>query len=140
METVSGRDTVDVLNRPWRWWNEAARAANSRGQDELTGRIFLFTHLFVSHLAPKMNVGSELETGLGKPQEHLYKDIAVLTVDSMSKLDPNVLIHNTATGKVDVTNVILMAREVSGVSSPAGPVPESQVTPTTTDGSQWNTL
>jgi hypothetical protein len=141
METMDGRDTTEVLNRPWRWWNEAARAANSRGQDELAGRIFLFTYLFVTQFAPKMNVGNELETGLVHPQEHLYRDIAALAADSMSKLESGYLIHDTATGKVDVFHAIKMAEQVCGVTAPVRPASGMPATPpVTTDGSQWNSL
>jgi hypothetical protein len=141
METINGRDTVEVLNRPWRWWNEAARAANTRGHDELAGRIFLFTYLFVSQFAPQMKVGNELETGLVRPQEHLYKDIAALAVNSMSKLESGYLIHDTATGKVDVFSAIKLAEQVSGVAPPAQPTSGMPAAPpVTNDGSQWNSL
>jgi hypothetical protein len=141
METMNGRHATEVLNRPWRWWNEAARAANYRGQDELAGRIFMFTHLFVTQFAPKMNVGNEFETGLVKPQARLYKDIAALAVDSLSKLAPESLIHNTATGKVDVVHAIQMAEQVSGVKASAQPSADLPATHSTTDdGSQWNSL
>ncbi len=141
METMNGRDTKAVLQRPWRWWNEATRAANSRGRDTLAGRIFLFTHLFVTQFAPKMNAGNELDTGLVRPADQHYKDIAALAVDSMAKLDRSFLIHDTATGRVDVASAIEMAEQVSGVTAPSSSAPEAPRTPpVTNDGSQWNAL
>jgi hypothetical protein len=140
LESMNG-NTTEVLNRPWRWWHETARAANNRGQNELAGRIFLFTHLFVTQFAPKMNLGNELETGLVKPQDYIYKNIAALAVDSMSKLEPGYLIHDTATGKVDVFNAIKLAEQVSGVTAPVQPasgLPTMQ--PGADESTQWNTL
>jgi len=139
METMDGRDANEVLNRPWRWWREAARAASSRGQHELAGRIFLFTYLFVTQFAPNMKLANELETGLVHPQGHLYQDIAVIAVDSMSKLEPGYIIHNTATGTVDVSSAIKLAEQVSGVVAPVRQVSDLP-TPPVSDGSQWNPI
>lgn len=118
IEAARGRDPKEVLQRPWRWWNEAARAANSGGRDALVGRVFLFTHMFVTQLSHQMKPGNSLDTGLEKPADQHYKDIAALAVDSMSRLDPNFLIHNTATGNVDVSSAIRMASEVCGFAAP----------------------
>lgn len=140
-ESLNGRDITEILQRPWRWWNEAARAANSRGQDALVGRIFLFAYLYVNQLAPTMKGGNELSTGVVKPAENLYKDIAALAVDSLAKHDRSLLIHNTATGRVDVASAIGMAEQASGVTAPPSTPSESSATPlNSTDGSQWNTL
>jgi hypothetical protein len=140
-ETGSGRDTNDVLQRPWRWWNEAARAANSRGRDALTGRIFLFTHLFATQFAPKMDAMSQLDTGLVTPPGQHYRDIAALALDSLVKLDPGFLIHDTATGRVDVASAIGMAEQVSGARAPSSVTGPSPTTPPVSgDGGQWNAL
>lgn len=140
----TGSDTKAIHQRPWRWWNEAARAANSRGDHILPGRIFLFIHMFVQQIQPHANLGNELENGLAKPDEQYYKDIAALAVDSLSKLDPACLIHDTATGKVDVAAAIGMAAGVAGISAPtpqAAPAPETTAAPPVADdGSPWNTL
>lgn len=138
MEVMDGRDSTWVVNRPWRWWNQAAHVASTRGMDTLVGRIFLFTHFYLTELAPKMNYANEMDTGLVRPAEGIYKDIAGLAVYSLARLDPYYLIHDTATGKVDVFNAIKMAEQVSGVTAPRPAASPTQ--PMTDDGSQWNTL
>jgi hypothetical protein len=53
METgPDGKSTDDVLNRPWRWWAEAARLANARGEHALTARIFLLALFIVTNIIP----------------------------------------------------------------------------------------
>lgn len=139
-ESMNGRDVPDILQRSWRWWNEAARAANGRGQDALVGRIFLFAYLYVNRLAPTIKGGRELNTGVVVPAEQLYKSIASLAVDSLAKLDRSLLIHNTATGRVDVASAIGMAEQVSGVTAPRSTSSEASETPLTSIDTQWNKL
>ena len=136
----AGGDTGAIYQRPWRWWNEAARAANTRGDHMLPGRIFLFIHFFVQNIQPHVNVGDELENGLSQPEAQYYKDIARLAVDSMLQLDPHFLIHDTATGKVDVANAIRMASKVSGVPTTDGPAARGGRPASPDDGNEWNTL
>lgn len=50
-----------------------------------------------------------------EPEKLPYKATAIAAVESLSHLDSNSLIHNTATGQVDVANALRMAEEVSGV-------------------------
>lgn len=112
-ETNTGQSAGDILNRPWRWWAEAARLANACGEHALAGRIFLFTYLFVSQMLPKMNASTQLDAGLGRPGQGMYESIARSAADSLSHLPPGMLIHDTATGKVDVATALEMARSVA---------------------------
>jgi hypothetical protein len=112
-ETVAGQSTDDILNRPWRWWAEAAHLANSCGEHALAGRIFLFAYLFVNQLLPKMNASTQLDAGLGRPGQGTYESIARSAADSLSHLPPGMLIHDTATGKVDVASALKMARSAA---------------------------
>lgn len=121
----------------WRWWQEAARLAHDRGQDRLVGRIFLFTHLFAKEMAPKMDAKTMFVTGLTPPPKQVYESIATLAVDSMSRMDPALMIHDTAAGAVCVLDALSMAREVAGLPA-QDPQPPGAHTPIVSDGSQWN--
>lgn len=136
-ELQRGFKSEEVTKRPWRWWDEAARTANGSGRHMLVGRIFLFTHLFATQIAPNMDARSMFSTGLVPPPEVVYKDIATLAVDSLSHLNGAALIHDTATGQVDVASAMLMACEVSGVEAPQQSAPPGPP-PIVSDGSQWN--
>ena len=112
-ESVAGKQTEDILNRPWRWWAEAARLANACGEHALAGRIFLFSYLFVNQTLPSMNGSTQLDAGLGQPGQGTYESIARSAADSLISLSPGMLIHDTATGKVDVASALEMARSVA---------------------------
>jgi hypothetical protein len=116
MEISAGKDARDVTNRPWRWWAEACRTATQLGQDVLAGRIFLFTHLFATQIINGMRAVDQMETGLGAPPPDSYLAIAKNAQLSLSRLEPGMLIHNTATGKVDVAAAAGMAASVSAAS------------------------
>jgi hypothetical protein len=122
MEVMDGKDSGDVNDRPWRWWHEAARKAQVTGNDILAGRIFLFAHLFVLQIANNMRVVDLMNTGLGRPPTATYKSMAAIAVSSLARLSPDLLIHDTATGKVDAANALRMAEEISGVTAPRSPV------------------
>jgi hypothetical protein len=119
MEIMDGKDAKDVTQRPWRWWHEAARLASASGDHVLAARVFLFAHLFVNQMVDKMSAGDMLETGLDRPSSAIYKDVAKIAVTALSQLPADLLIHDTATGKVDATNALRLAEQVSGVT--AGP-------------------
>lgn len=112
-ESVAGKRTEDLVNRPWRWWAEAAGLANARAEYALTGRIFLFTYLFVNQVLPTMNASTQLDSGLGRPGQGTYESIARSAADSLSHLPLAMLVHDTATGKVDVASALTMARSVA---------------------------
>lgn len=99
----------------WGWWHEAARLAQSTGDDVLAGRIFLFTHLFTTTMVPRMRAADVLDTGLPRAREGNYKSIAAFAVGSLERLAPGLLIHDTATGKVDVESALGMAERISRV-------------------------
>ncbi len=115
MEVMDGKDAADVMQRPWRWWNEAARLAHASGNDVLAGRIFLFARLFVDQIVENMRVVDTMQTGLERPKGELYKSIAAIAIGSLARLEPDFLIHHTATGKVDVASALSLAEQVSGV-------------------------
>lgn len=125
MEASRGGDAASVTQRPWRWWNEAAIVAQATGHDVLAGRIFLFAHMFVQQLAPKMDWRNMASVGLDPPADDTYKSIAASAVGALAKLDPSFLIHNTATGQVDVAGALSMAEQVSGVIAPRGQMPSA---------------
>jgi hypothetical protein len=118
MEVMDGKQASDVTQRPWRWWSEATRLAAANGDDVLAGRIFLFTHLFATQIVKNMRAADMMDTGLEPPKDAMYKGIAGIAVGSLARLSPDLLIHDTATGKVDVANTLRMAEEVSGVAAP----------------------
>ncbi len=142
MEIVDGKESSDVTQRPWRWWNEATRLAHANGDDVLAGRIFLFTHLFATQIVKNMRPGDQMETGLGPPENETYKSIAGIAVGSLVRLPPDFLIHNTATGQVDVAHALSMAEQVSGVTAPRAEAPSAQarIEPTQEGSGPFNTL
>jgi len=98
MEAIGKGDAAStVIQRPWRWWDEAARKAQAEGNDALVGRIFLFTHMYAQQLAPKMDRQTLASVGLDPPSEDTYKSIAASAVGSLAKLDPNLLIPGLLT-------------------------------------------
>jgi len=144
MEAVqSPNNTAFIQQRPWRYWSEVARLANASGEHELAGRLFLFAQLYTTQMAPKMSWQDRASVGLEAPEDSLYKGIAAAAVDSMSRLDRGYLIHNTATGKVDVARAIEMAEAISGVtasSSSAAPSPAPTSGPAGDDSNPFNQL
>lgn len=110
MEVMNGKAADVVTTRPWRWWAEASRVASTQGNHRLIGQIFLFAHLFVNQTLPLMRPVDEMETGLGKPDDTSYWTIARNAAEALAQLPQNMLIHDTATGKVDVANARRLAR------------------------------
>jgi hypothetical protein len=102
-------NAANTLNRPWRWWAEAASLAQASGEYALAGRIFLFSYLFVNQLLPTMNASTQLDAGLGTPGEGTYVSIARSAAEALGHLPPDMLIHDTATGKVDVASAQQLA-------------------------------
>ena len=98
-----------------------AFAGSKRAQDflqlivehALAGRVFLFAYLFVNKMLPTMNAATQLDAGLGHPGQGTYESIARSAGDSLSHLPPGMLIHDTATGRVDVASALEMARSVA---------------------------
>jgi hypothetical protein len=142
MEVMDGKEASDVTQRPWRWWNEVARLAHANGNDVLAGRIFLFTHLFVTQVVKNMRAVDMMETGLEPPNAGTYEVIAGIAVRSLARLSPEFVIHNTATGKVDVASALNMAEQVSGIAAPRSDAPLAQtpIEPINGDSGQFNTL
>ncbi|WP_300578560.1 hypothetical protein [uncultured Nocardioides sp.] len=142
MEAIqSPNNTAFIQQRPWRYWSEVARLANASGEHDLAGRIFLFAHLYATQMASKMSWQDRASIGLEAPEDSLYKAIAAAAVDSLARLDRGYLIHNTATGKVDVAAAIGMAEAISGVTAPPPAAsPASSTAPAADDASPFNQL
>jgi hypothetical protein len=109
-ELAGGGDAEHVMQRPWRWWAEAARVATASGDDVLTGRIFLFAYLFKSKIAPMIRPADFVDVGLTSPSRTSYQSIAACALDSLGRLAPDYLIHDTATGRVDVATAAELAQ------------------------------
>lgn len=103
---------AQIARRPWGWWAAASRAAAAAGEPALTGRIFLFAHLFTTRLVDRITPEKQRETGLGRPEPDAYRAIAEQAVSSLVQLPPELMIHDTATGKVDVAAAWTMAQAV----------------------------
>ena len=103
---------AQIARRPWEWWAAASRAAGAAGDHALTGRIFLFAHLFTTRLVDRISPEKQRETGLGRPEPDAYRAIAGQAVSSLVQLPPELMIHDTATGKVDVAAAWTMAQAV----------------------------
>jgi hypothetical protein len=112
-ESGTGRQTEDIVNRPWRWWAEAARLANACGEYALAGRIFLFTYLFVNQMLPTMNAATQLDAGLGFPGQGTYESIARSAADCLTHLPSAMVIHDSTAGRVDVASALAMATSVA---------------------------
>ena len=103
---------AQIARRPWAWWAAASRAAGAAGEPALVGRIFLFAHLFTTRLVDRISPEKQRETGLGRPEPDAYRAIAEQAVSSLVQLPPELMIHDTATGKVDVAAAWTMAQAV----------------------------
>lgn len=113
MEVMDGKPSHDVTARPWRWWTEASRVANERGDHALAGRIFLFTVHFVMSIQPNMRVMDEADTGLSHPGQETFKAIAGYAADSLQHLPPGDLLEENATGTVDVASTLRVAKQAA---------------------------
>ncbi len=108
-----GDGGVDVVvQRIWRWWLEAARAARDAGDDALAGRIFMCVHLIVIQMLPNFTPADFMENGLQQPKDEYYEGLAAVAVDALGRLPADFLIHDTATGKVPVVGALQMATEI----------------------------
>jgi hypothetical protein len=111
-EVASGGSPDEIRCRPWRWWAEASRSASASGDDVLAGRIFLFCALFMTQVLPDMTARDMVTTGLGDPGTAIHQSLARNAVDALSRLPGDLVIHDTATGTVDVANALRLAQEV----------------------------
>jgi len=137
-EIMDGKPSDMVVNRPWRWWAEAAREASAVGRDELAGSIFLFTHLFATQMVDGMLPAHRMDIGLDRPSPESYAVIAMSAVRSLPRLPMDLKIHDTATGQVDVASALRMAESVAGVDAERPPATAER--PPSSPESDWNTL
>ena len=106
-------DSYAAVRRPWRWWAEAARLANARGEHALVGRIFLFAAHFTGLILPKMDWVTQDEMGLSYPDGGTYQDIAQSAIDSLSRLPSDMLILDVVNDRVDVASALRAASIVA---------------------------
>lgn len=104
---------VQIGRRPWEWWTAASLAAGAAGEHALAGRIFLFVHLFTTGLADRIGPEQQREIGLGRPDPDAYRAIAAQAMSSLVQLPPELMIHDTATGKVDAAAAWAFAHAVA---------------------------
>lgn len=114
----SGGELDEVTQRPWRWWNEATRLAQAGGNNELAGRIYLFAELFKREISPKMRVADMMETGLDPVNADTYRSMATIAVTALATLPRDYLIHDTASGRVNVAEALARAEADSGTTAP----------------------
>jgi len=119
-EVMDGKKSADVIQRPWRWWNEAARLAQATGNEVLAGRIFLFTRMFAISTSQKMRTVDKMETGLDRPPEDIYKSIASIAISSLARLSPDLIIQDTEIETVDVASALWAAEQVTGNTGASG--------------------
>lgn len=104
---------VELGRRPWTWWTAVSRAAGAAGEHALAGRIFLFAHLFTTGLVDRISPEQQREIGLGRPDPDAYRAIAAQAMSSLVQLPPELMIHDTATGKVDAAAAWAFAHAVA---------------------------
>lgn len=97
-----GKSYDDVMNRPWRWWAEAALLANARGEYALAARIFLLALFIVKNTIPRSDWALQMDTGLVAPIQGTYQSIAASAADALAQLPPDQLILDNAVDKVTV--------------------------------------
>ena len=107
-------DGPGATDRAWRWWTEASIFANSLREDVLAARIFLFALWFVDALLPRLSVARRAAIGLDDPGSDRLAQLAETAIDSLSRVDPNRVIHVSDNDTVSYTagDVLSMARSV----------------------------
>lgn len=118
-EVSRGMDATYVANRPWRWWAEVAKTASDRGDFVLAGRVFLFMRLFLDQILPNMRAVDQMTTGLGRPDQSTTFAIAFAGANALGQLPPQMIIHDTATGTVDVAAALGLANNLLSNDTPA---------------------
>ena len=108
---AANEDFEAVSQRPWRWWTEAARVAQTQGDHFLVARIFLFMGLFTISLAPKHSYRSLTEAGLVPPDGPWKRKLTELAISSLGELDPGMTLQDTSAGRVDVALALTMAKD-----------------------------
>jgi hypothetical protein len=106
-------DDYAAVRRPWRWWAEAARLANTQGEYALAGRIFLFAVFFTVSVLPNMDWVTQGDVGLSDLGGGIFEDIARSAMNSLSHLPSEMLIKNVANDQVDVASALGLARRIS---------------------------
>ena len=114
METgPNGKSVDDVLNRPWRWWAEAAALANAQGEYWLTARIFMFAYFIMVNVVPKADLALQLDTGITSPKQGTYERIAASAVQALAQLPEDRIVARAGTDKVIVGVALLLAKSIA---------------------------
>lgn len=103
-------DYGQVIQRPWRWWTEAARNAHESGDQLLPSRIFLFMLFFNDSCASKMNVRGFFDTGLEAAKDPSLTQLTNIAAQSFAALDPDLVVHDSHAGRIDAKTGLIMAR------------------------------
>ena len=118
METgPNGKSVDDVLNRPWRWWAEAAALANAQGEYWLTARIFMFAYFIMVNVVPKADLALQLDTGITPPKQGTYERIAASAVQALAQLPEDQIVARAGTDTVIVGVALLLAKSIANPSA-----------------------
>jgi hypothetical protein len=113
METGPGGKSVDdVLNRPWRWWAEAAALASAQGEYRIAARIFLFAYFIMTDIVPKADLALQLDTGITAPKRGADKRIAASALEALAQLPENEIVARSGPHQVIVGVARLLAESV----------------------------
>lgn len=114
METGPGGKSIDdVLNRPWRWWAEAAALANAQGEYLVAVRIFMFAYFIMTNIVPKADLGLQLDTGIAPPRQGTYERIAASAVQALAQLPEDLVVARTGTEQVIAGVALLLAKSIA---------------------------
>lgn len=120
METgPNGKSVEDVLNRPWRWWAEAAALANAQREYWTTARIFLFAYFIMVNIVPKADLALQLDTGVAPPKQGTYERIAASAVQALAELPQDQVVARVGTEQVIVGVALLLAKSIAYPSANA---------------------
>jgi hypothetical protein len=118
METgPNGKSVDDVLNRPWRWWAEAAALANAQGEYWVAARIFMFAYFIMINIVPKADLALQLDTGIAPPKQGAYERIAASAVQALAELPEDRVVARSGTEKVIVGVALLLAKSIANPSA-----------------------
>jgi hypothetical protein len=118
METgPNGKSVDDVLNRPWRWWAEAAALANAQGEYWTVARIFMFAYFIMINVVPKADLALQLDTGIAPPKQGAYERIAASAVQALAELPEDRVVARSGSEHVIVGVALLLARSIANPSA-----------------------
>lgn len=84
-----------ILHAPWQMLVAAARRAAQEGNAILAGKIFMFTSIWSSVIAPQLKLGDFFDMHLEAPSEAMKADIAAAAQAALPALPPDLTIWNS---------------------------------------------